>query len=409
MSIRIGKQITAFLLAFFLLCAGSLAANAEKPKARSIVYTALGDSIASGYRLSRNSDAYVSLFGKYLSADTSNLAQAGLDSAGLLKKLTSDKTVINQVKKSDVVTISMGGNDMLPIFESLQPNSPSALVGAIQKINSKGLQQEFQAAVDKFRQNWAEIIAQVRNLAPNAQIIVTTLIDPYQDIVINIPLVKKFDLGAYADQYIKQINTVITGSADSGQYAVADAYTLFKQHKSQKLTNADLPKLDFDPHPNVTGHRLLFEAHQAVSLTFADNLLAVDGPSRITIRAGSTAAAARFSAVPLLTCFTADGASPNTAFSLEDTGSTGASIDAASGTLHILKPGTIQVKATVTAQNGKLTVETVKAVRVVKETAVKTQSPFSNRTVLLCAAALAIILAIFLAIVLIRKNTAKRS
>lgn len=364
MHAKINKQLFAFFLAVLLVVAAALPSEAETVKIRPLIYTALGDSIASGYKLSQNRNGYVSLFGSYLSAQTTNLARVGLDSAGLLKLLGSDQVMMDQVKKSDIVTISIGGNDLLPIFSALQPSSPASLVTAVQAISGSAMQQKFQAAVAHFGQNWDKIVAQVKKLAPHAQIVATTLVDPYEGMVISVPVVARFDLGSYADGYIRQINTVITGHAKSGQYAVADAYSLFMQHKTDKLTNADLSKLDFDPHPNAAGHRLLFQAHQAVALDLVQDALTLNGPAHIVIPADGKSNRAQFSVQPLLSCFTAAGASTQTVYTMEDTGTTGAAIDVVSGILYVYKPGTVRIKATLTTANGKLSAETTRTIHV---------------------------------------------
>lgn len=341
-------------------------AKAATTGARPLVYTALGDSIASGYKLSQISQGYVSLYGTYLTAETTNLARVGLNSQGLLKLLTSDQHIMTQVKKSDIITISIGGNDLLPIFSSLQPTSPSGLLTAVQKINSKDMQQKFQAAVAQFGKDWDKIITQLHKLSPHAQIIATTLINPYQGIVISLPIILHFDLGDYANHYIKQMDAVITGHVKSGEYAVADAYNLFMQHKTEKLTNADLSKLDFDPHPNAAGNRLLLQAHQSVALTFTQDALHLDGPAQIVIPAHQNNCRAQYTAKPLLTCFTAPDTRTQTVYSIEDAGKTGAVVDAATGTVYVDKPGKIQLKATLTATNANWTAETTQTIRVTK-------------------------------------------
>lgn len=341
-------------------------AKADTGGAHPLVYTALGDSIASGYKLSQTSQGYVSLYGTYLAADTTNLAHVGLNSQGLVKLLTSDQHVMAQVKKSDIITISIGGNDLLPIFSSLQPTSPSGLLTAVQKINSKDMQQKFQSAVTQFGKHWDQIIAQLHKLSPHAQIIATTLINPYQGIVISLPLILHFDLGDYANHYIKQMDKVIKDHTKSGEYAVADAYNLFIQHKTERLTNADLSKLDFDPHPNAAGNQLLFQAHQAVALTFSQNALRLSGPAQIVIPATQHNVQAQYATQPLLTCLTAPGIHTQTVYSIVDAGKTGAVVDAATGTVYVDKPGTIQLKATLTATNANWTAETTQTIHVTK-------------------------------------------
>ncbi|MFT9076014.1 SGNH/GDSL hydrolase family protein [Ethanoligenens sp.] len=406
MYISTSKKCFLALLTVFVFLLAAFPAQADTPKTRSLVYTALGDSIASGYKLSQSSNAYVNLYGSYLSAQTTNLARVGLNSSGLLKLLTSDEAMMKQIKKSDIVTISIGGNDLLPIFSSLQPTSPASLLNAIQKITGAAMQKQFQSAVTTFSQNWDKIVAQVKKLAPHAQIIATTLIDPYQGMIVSLPVVLHFDLGEYADRYIKQIDAVISGHAKSGQYAVADAHSLFAQHKTEKLTNADLSKSDFDPHPNAAGHRLLFQAHQSVPLKFTDSALALEGPTRITIPADQNNTSTRFSAQPLLTCFTAANTTTQIVYSVADRGNTQAVIDAATGTLYVDKPGTVEIKATLTAMNAAWTAETTATIHVSK--ALVTQETYQKWVLPICVIS-AILIAVILLLLIRRMNRFKKT
>ncbi len=400
------KKLTACFLAFCLL-PGNVSAAAAVPKTRTVVYTALGDSIASGYKLDNKSDAYVTRYGRYLSASTSNMAQVGLNSAGLIEKLSSDDKMKKQLARSDIVTISMGGNDLLPIFSSLKPSSPSGLMAAVRTVTSNSMNTRCQKAISQFSDNWKKIVSQVHSLAPNARVIAVTLINPYRGMKIDLALVH-FDFGSYADQYVRKINDVIKKNASSGRYAVADGYSIFKKNASQKLTNADLSTFDFDPHPNAAGHALLYEAHKAVAVTFPDDDLSLQGTDKVVIPVGHDHASARFSAVPLLSCFAAKDAGQSVSYSLEDAGETEASLNASSGMLTVRHAGTAVLKATVSAEGGRLKVSAVQTVRVTKAAAVK--SPIAGRG-FFPYAVLGVLLLLFLlaAFWLIRRKRRRRA
>jgi lysophospholipase L1-like esterase len=367
MHTKVIKRFCTLFLCGFLLLPYGFRVKAESVKQKALVYTALGDSISTGYRLSNTSNAYVSLFGKYLGVSPVNLGQNGLDSAGLLKKLNDDSKVIDQIKKSDVVTVSMGGNDMLKIFSGMQPTSISTLIDALKQLQSTAMQKKFDSGISTFSGNWAKIIERIKSLSPKAVIIVTTLYNPYQKIVVNIPAVFSFDLGAYADRYVKQINAVITKNA-GGNYLVADSYTLFQKNKSEDLTNANLSKMEFDPHPNILGHSLLFKAHEAVKINFVSNAVAIKGADSVSIPASSSTANAKYSAQPLYSCFSSSGVTPAISYSVVEAGSTGAVIDSATGDFTVKKPGQVKIKAAVSMPNTNLSAEEVKTIRVVKLT-----------------------------------------
>ncbi len=362
MRMFIKRRITALIMSLLLAVSMPVPALAAASQARSVVYTALGDSIATGYRLSDVSGSYVNRFGKYLDAKPVNMGQNGLASAGLLKKLTSDQKVIAQVRKSDIITISMGGNDMLNLLYPLVPKKMSDLPSSMQKLQSSEYQQQFTEGIAKFSENWDKIVARVKELAPHSVLVVTTLINPYQGIVLDIPFFH-FDLGSFSDQYVRQINDVIRNQAD-GSYLVADSYSSFKNYKGGgKLTNASLPQMDFDPHPNAVGHGLIASAHEAIAIRFTHGALSAEGPGMLLISPFSTFVTGSYEAKPLLTCLTQGTTQAGVQWSLVSAGGTGANL-AADGTLRVKRPGKVTLRAVYTRAGSNLSAETERTVTV---------------------------------------------
>lgn len=399
------KRFFSFFLSAALITACCIPAKADSVQERALTYTALGDSISTGYRLSNTENSYVSLFGKYLQTAPVNMGQNGLDSAGLLKKLNTNQKVINQIKKSDVVTISMGGNDMLTIFAQLKPTSITSLISAVSSIQNSSMQKKLNDGVGHFQANWPKIIERIKKLSPNAKIIVTTLINPYQGIEINVPLVYHFDFGNYSDQFVKKINAVIIKDAPTN-YLVADSYTIFKSHADQHLTNANLSKLEFDPHPNISGHFLISQAHEAVKLDFTHDALEIDGPASVTISAYAPSANAQYEAKPLLTCFDSSASKPVITYSIADAGKTGASIDPSTGVLTVKNTGKVQLKAALSMPQTNLSAEGLITVHIAK--AIPRENPQKHYLPYIAvAAAVAVVLAAVLLILLFRRIHSK--
>lgn len=74
----------------------------------------LGDSIASGYGLDENEYSYAELCADYFGCNLDNFATEGLSSAELLKKLQSPSDEQKEaIANSDVIVVSIGGNDMI--------------------------------------------------------------------------------------------------------------------------------------------------------------------------------------------------------------------------------------------------------------------------------------------------------
>ena len=395
------KTLTRLLCAvliLFITLPAFLPCRAAEHSDQKIYYTALGDSIATGYRLSDVSKSYVSLFGKYLSAETVNLGQNGLTSQGLLDKLNNDQTVISSVKKSDIVTISIGGNDMLSVFLSLKPDSLNSLISAVKAIQSGNIQSKVSAQIAQFAQTWPKIIARIKELSPNAVIIATTVINPYRGMIINVPLVINFDLSSYVDKNVSQINAVITGDAESGGYLVADSFKAFRDSGGKTLTNASLPRFDFDPHPNADGHALIFSTHKALKFNFTHNAVSLQGPSAITIPYYIPATDARYNVKPLLSSFTASGVKYQAAYSVTGADETGASFDASTGVLNVKRPGKVTLTITVSSPQLNFTAQTTKTITVAKASR---ESPETKLYIYAACAALALV-AIVIVIISVR-------
>lgn len=90
---------------------------------KEVVVVGLGDSLTEGIGDELNKGGY---FGRVVEematwdsvqkVESHNLAKKGRRSDQLLKQL-EDKTVINQIKKADVIFITIGGNDMMKIVK----------------------------------------------------------------------------------------------------------------------------------------------------------------------------------------------------------------------------------------------------------------------------------------------------
>lgn len=356
---RIAKRIIGLFLAVLML---TVPLRAQAARQRAVVYTALGDSISTGYRLSDVSGAYVNLYAGYLDTKAVNMGQNGLASSGLLKKLTSDSKVIAQVRKSDIVTVSMGGNDMLNLLYPLVPQKITDLPASVKKLQSAAYQQQFEQGVAAFSQNWSRIVARLKELAPHAVLVVTTLVNPYQSIVVDAPFLR-FDLGSFSDRYVRQINQVLRDDAE-GNYLLADSYSDFQSYTGGgRLTNANLSQMDFDPHPNAAGHRLIALAHEALPVQFSHGALAVEGAGRLLISPFARSVSAAYQADPLLTCLTSGSTQPAVSWSVVSAGGTGAQI-AGDGTLTARRPGKVVIRAVYTRVGSNLSAETERTVTV---------------------------------------------
>ena len=115
-----------------------------------------------------------------------------------------------------------------------------------------------------FKGQWTFIIQKIKELAPNAKIIVNRLYNP---------LANDDPLYQFIKTYIQEINGEIDLKATLG-YKVADVYNAIRQYDSTRLAvpfsmrnailaamlnNKSLFMLSLDPHPTLLGHTLIFK------------------------------------------------------------------------------------------------------------------------------------------------------
>ena len=157
------KKIIAIILAV-VLCIGFVSVSASAKE--RLNYLLLGDSIAEGFGVKNPDEAS---YGKII-ADTNgynykNDAIMGRNSVGLLNHLTNDEEYINDVKWADIISVSIGGNDFLLDHAALL-----IIEGIIFNDYSK-----FDKIGETFYENFSKSMERIRELNPNAKVIVQLL------------------------------------------------------------------------------------------------------------------------------------------------------------------------------------------------------------------------------------------
>jgi lysophospholipase L1-like esterase len=250
---RHSKKLWSLMLSCLLLVAVATSAFAAAPAAATTGtnYTALGDSIAFGVGAT-GYYGYVNDFRDYLNTvyGTVNLTNKGVPGAtstDLLTLLTSDSLTRTAVKNAQVLTISIGGNNLLRCASN-NYNTIDTTCSA--------------TGVTNFKNDWTKILDTIRtSIGSTAKLYVMTLYNPYTGTDPNF---------ATSDSYIKQINAVIQTSSNIStyNYRVADVYTDF----SGKLADGTWKTASWthftettrDPHPTDAGHKEMARLHQLI-------------------------------------------------------------------------------------------------------------------------------------------------
>ncbi|WP_273446729.1 GDSL-type esterase/lipase family protein [Thermophilibacter provencensis] len=263
------------LLCMLLLCCGMVPASASAAGTGS--YVALGDSISAGYGLSEGEPSFPERLAQstgYALADFSS--SEGVTSQALLETL-SQPEVADAVKSADVITITVGGNDLMnALYEYLAEASGTmaadeireglengsfdvfTLMGLMQQLNGFPISSQASAALTTLRTNLSRALEQIKGMNPDATCIVANQYNPYGHI--NNPfaadIVSTFEVGVQA------LNTTLAGVAQARGATVVDVHGIFAASSTNPcnayFTGLDDFSLDF--HPNALGHQLIAEA-----------------------------------------------------------------------------------------------------------------------------------------------------
>lgn len=224
------KKLTAIILSFtMILCLFGVCGYAENEKP---FYLVLGDSIAYGSGISNSKEA---CYGKIV-ADTNgydyvNHSIPGHTTTNLINRL-SNETVITDLKKADIISISIGGNDFLM----------SNLIGLMFDSIVKGDHSEFDRIAEGFYTNFCEIIRIINSHNEDAVILMQTLYNPQSGY-----------LRAPYQQGADRINAAIEryNSEHPNEIIIVDV--------ASALGNDPTNYADDEIHPSAKGNEILAE------------------------------------------------------------------------------------------------------------------------------------------------------
>jgi len=202
-----------------------------------------------------------------------NLSAPGFTAEDLYRQV-KDKNYAQTVATADIITINIGGNNILGavigLVKNLYPDAPDTLDGLNQAVNSdpsriaaimetlknpaspesKALNLALIAGVSSFNVYYPLLMKEVRALAPKAEIYVNTLYSPVQ---------KEQDLKLLLNPYIHSINFNIRAYQFRYRYKVVDVYSAFSLTRKNVLDfNITNYPFNVDIHPNDEGHRLIY-------------------------------------------------------------------------------------------------------------------------------------------------------
>lgn len=258
-----------------LLCCGMVPASASAVETGS--YVALGDSISAGYGLNGELSFPKQLEQRtgYVLTDFSS--NDGVTSQDLLETLKKPE-VIAAVQRADVITITVGGNDLMNALYEYLADAPGVSMSAedirkglengtigtgtlmklMMELGDFPASSQASAALTTLGANLSRALAQIKGMNPDATCIVANQYNPYGHI--NNPFAA--DIVSTFEEGVQALNTTLAGVAQARGATVVDVHGVFAASSANPcnayFTGLDDFSLDF--HPNALGHQLIAEA-----------------------------------------------------------------------------------------------------------------------------------------------------
>ncbi len=289
------RILTVLLIAFAFVAASGLAmaSNPGGSDNNAVLrgdYTALGDSVAAGYG-DEAGGGYVGRIYDYLAKNVkdydiklNNFGKTSFTSTDLLKSVRKDQEVRKAIENSRFITISIGGNNLLsPVTDAvkktfgIKTNDVYRLAEEVERVYNSdplgflfkvaelmqpnGIPAELEKGIDRFEADWPEIIKEIREIAPEAKIYVSTVFNPLKT---GSPFYDIFN------EAVSAINEVIKAGAveedEHGKqvprYKIVDVYQAFSDYEGKSpLTKFDLFGGSMDPHPTPEGYGMMYKTH----------------------------------------------------------------------------------------------------------------------------------------------------
>lgn len=259
-----------------LLCCGMVPASASAAGTGS--YVALGDSISAGYGLVEGELSFPEVLERdtgYVLTDFSS--NDGVTSEDLLETL-QDSEVAAAVRDADVITITVGGNDLMnALYEYLADapgvsmtadqirdglvngtiKDPLVLLTLMDSLSGFPGSSRAEDALKALGAHLSSALEQIKLMNPDVTCIIANQYNPYGHInnQAAADIVSTFEVGVQA------LNTTLERVAQAQGATVADVHSAFAA-SSANPCNAyftGLNNFSLDFHPNALGHQLIAE------------------------------------------------------------------------------------------------------------------------------------------------------
>ncbi len=242
---------------FLIRPAGSELSNKDLKSAltqKRLNYVAIGDSLTEGVGDQTNQGGFIPLLSNAISeisdvnVVSQNFGVAGNTSTQIYKRMTKEKKIQSAIKKADVITITVGGNDVMKVIRTQLTNLT---------------ENSFEKPAQTYQKQLTEIFDFIRDNNPNAQVYVLGIYNPFylnfpditemQDIINHWNQTTQETIAQQNQMYFVPINDLLyQGVNGSKGVTTSDG-------EVQTITNNALFEEDHF-HPNNIGYQIMSDA-----------------------------------------------------------------------------------------------------------------------------------------------------
>ena len=242
---------------FLIRPAGSELSNKDLKSAltqKRLNYVAIGDSLTEGGGDQTNQGGFIPLLSNAISeisdvnVVSQNFGVAGNTSTQIYKRMTKEKKIQSAIKKADVITITVGGNDVMKVIRTQLTNLT---------------ENSFEKPAQTYQKQLTEIFDFIRDNNPNAQVYVLGIYNPFylnfpditemQDIINHWNQTTQETIAQQKQMYFVPINDLLyQGVNGSKGVTTSDG-------EVQTITNNALFEEDHF-HPNNIGYQIMSDA-----------------------------------------------------------------------------------------------------------------------------------------------------
>ena len=236
-----------------------------------------GDSVGCSYKMKIRVNSYTNLLARRLNKPAALDFITGANSTIILNCLTTDEVKIQHLKDAEIVVMSVGGNDVLVAFlmaftralglgplgaktmkEIAKKFKTDKLAGlkTLKELLSKKTKEDAAAGVEIFKKEFPAILLKMKELNPEAIIIVHNVYNPFNTLKNKLYRV----IGRPMGRFLDMLNEIIAENQTGHGFLLADIENTFKNYKGKNelthIKNKDMHLTDFG---HITIYRVLYD------------------------------------------------------------------------------------------------------------------------------------------------------